>query len=129
MRKAQPDEDQDDPEQPGRVLRQRPQQTLPERRRERPAPYSRPVTPLLPGSGAAVHDYGLAGYVGGCGRGEEDDDAFEVLGVAEAPEGYVLQHPLLEPLYKAAAHAGREPPRGYGVHGDVMRCPARREVA
>src|SRR3712207_7086376 len=30
---------------------------------------------------------------------------------------------------KAAAHAGREPSWGYGVDGDVVYCPARREVA
>ena len=46
VRQAQPDEDHDDPKQPVRVLRQRPQQTLPERRRERPALSRWHVTPF-----------------------------------------------------------------------------------
>src|SRR3712207_1332479 len=77
----------------------------------------------LPGRSAAVHDYSLACDVGGCGGGEEDDYAFEVLGVTEASQGDVFEHPLLELLDQAAAHAGGEPARSYGVDGDVVLRP------
>src|SRR3712207_2884204 len=89
-----------------------------------PAPRGR-----LPGCGSPVHDYGLARDVGGCRRGQEDHHPFQVLRVAEAPKGDVGEHPLLVPLDQAAAHAGREPAGGYGVHGYAVPRPARREVA